>query len=237
MIARSNEPFIGFAGLKEFREIKAELRKLSGSDKAYYDRLAQFQVEHADQIASASVERKVRDALAQELNYWRWETANDPPPPEPKPAKARKLFAFTAADQFAEIKRHLNWLTGNDATFETIMRKHGFADISEIKDRNAGYPALRELSAERNRLQIERGMGHCDDELQDLLQRSLYQLEHKFWQALGAFNCGTFEQVFALPSDELQKLLRRLKDESERKDKNSGPIYSGDHQETDKEGD
>lgn len=216
MIARSNEPYLGFAGLKEFREIKVELRKLSGSDGAYYARLTAFNVEHADQIANAEMERKVREALAQELNYWRWQASETVEQPAPKPPKARKLFAFTAADQVADIKRHLNWLTGSDAAFEAVMLKYGFSDISEIKDRNAGYPVLRELSAERNRLQMERGMGHCDDELQDLLQRSLYRLGDRFWVALGEFDCTTFAQVFSLPSDELQKLLRKLKEESDK---------------------
>lgn len=219
--ARSHEPYLGFAGLKEFREIKTELRKLSGSDGAYYKRLAAFNVEHADQIANADAERVVREALAQELNYWRWENTENPPAPAPKPPKARKLFAFTAADQVAEIRRHLEWLTGSDLAFAAIMLKHGFSDISEIKDRNQGYPVLRELSAERNRLQMERGMGHCDDELQDLLQRALYKLDAQFWTVLGAYGCADMLQVFALPSDVLQGLLKQLKQECDTQENRS----------------
>jgi hypothetical protein len=225
MISKSNEPFVGFAGLKEFHEIKAELRKLSGSDKAYYDRLAQFQLEHSNQITNDAVLRQLREALQQELNYWRWEAVPGAPVAEAAPPKpTKRVIPFTAGEQLAELKRHLNWLTGSDSLFTSVMSKYGFAAIEDIKDRNAGYPVLRELSAERNRLQMERGMGHCDDELQDLLQRALYKLDHRFWTVLGQFQCGYMQQVFQLDSDALQRLLGRLKFECEQKDKQQGEL-------------
>lgn len=214
MIVSSGEPFIGYVGLKEFRAHKAELHKLTGSDDAYYAVLKRFNLEHADQIKTTAVERDAKQALAVEMNHYRWEggEAIDASPVRKRPA--RKMFAFEWGEQVEEIKRHLNWLTGNDRLFDAILLRHGFNDIGAIKDRAAAYPALKELSAMRNLIQMEHGMGPCDQELRTTLERALRILDGRFWSILGRdYAVATVDQAMALPSDHLRELLKRLKQE------------------------
>lgn len=54
---------VSFDGLKKIKEIKDDLRKISGTDNAYYEILQQFGVSHADEL-DLKASREVYKALA-----------------------------------------------------------------------------------------------------------------------------------------------------------------------------
>lgn len=211
MILRGS--FMSFESLKKFRKTKDELRKLTGSDEAYKSVLARFQIEHADEIMSDEQKENTWRALDYALNQARWDSKEESSELL-KPSKVLKFNPFTWQEQFTEIQKHLLWLTGDHVLFFAILKRYGYGEIKEIKDRKSSLAPYRELCAERNRIQMERGLKDIDKELNATLRDAQFRIGPLYWDILGRdFGCAENADVFKLEADQLARLLARLRDE------------------------
>ena len=211
MIVSHSGPFIGFERLKEYRTLKAQMHKLCASDEPYYRILAKFGLEHADGITSQDMDSKLFAALMLEKNALEWTAPIEPPAPKVR----RKLMPFVYADQFDDMRQHLNWLTGNDDVFNGILRFHGYESVDQIRDTRDSLPPYKAMVAERNRLQMERGIGPIDIEMRETLERAKEAIGSAYFaEILGRdFACASIDEAVQLDGEQTRLLLARLKQE------------------------
>lgn len=226
LIVPSPVAALGFEGLKQFRKLRNELRKLTGNDAAYYGVLGSYRssfavngFQHANEICPVDAQ-KVMNALIAEKNWFEWVATEEQP--EPKRKKKVRLFgAFDSAEQFDVMRQHLRHLTGSDDLFAAILKRHGFDSVDAIPNHDAGAKPYREMCAERNGLQLDRQeiataiMAGFPKEVVTTLQETREVIGRGvFYEILGVeFRVSAMEEIMRMPGEQLEMMLLRLKSE------------------------
>lgn len=232
LIARDTGPLLSFEVMKDARKLKGELKKLTGSDSAYYAVLARFELGHFDQIATVALEKQkepaayakeVMNALQMEINAAEWQAAESAPPSTKK--KQNKIgLRFTSEEAFEEIRDHLRILGAPDFYAKTLS-SFGYATASDIPSHDDGVKVYRALSIERNRIQLERetiavaarrvGPERAKELMQTLKDAHDTLGGGAFWGILDKYGCPTTD--YAVRSEHLEQILTELRDEVERR--------------------
>jgi len=203
IIARDAGPLIGYDRMKKARKFKADLKRLTHDDGAYYSCLARYELGHFDQIATVAIEKneepaalaeRVLSGLQQELNAQEWAASEEAPVDNsPRKTKSKLFMKFNSAEAFEEIRGHLRILTENDDLYQQIMEKHGFKTPADIPNHDAGIPVYKALCVERNRIQLDREtIRAAARQVGPERAKELMQVMRDAYDTLG---CGTFFSV------------------------------------------
>ncbi len=167
LIARDSGPLLSFDSMKEARKLKAELKRLTTNDSAYYSVLARFELGHFDDIATVALEKgkeptayaaEVKKALQMEINAAEWaatESGPVEPPAKGKKPKSKLFLKFNSEGAFDEVREHLKILTGSDDFYHKVLNAYGYKTPSDIPTHDDGVKPYRDMCIERNRVQLE----------------------------------------------------------------------------------
>ncbi len=229
LIARDTGPLLSFDSMKEARKLKAELKRLTTNDSAYYAVLARFELGHFDQIATVALEKgkepadyatEVKKALRMEINAAEWASAESAPAPTAKKRKDKLPgMKFTGEDAFEELRDHLRILGAPDF-YQKTLESFGYKSASEIPSHDHGVKVARALSIERNRIQLERetiaiasksvGPERAKELMQTLKDAHDTLGGGAFWGCLDKWGCPTTD--YAVRSENLEQILAELKE-------------------------
>lgn len=224
LVARDTGPLLPFDLMKEARRLKAELKRVTGNDSAYYSVLARFELGHFNQIAEDAAEEspalanRVLAGLQTELNAQTWAASENGPVDTSGKKKSKLFIQFTSEEAFEEVRDHLRILETPNFYQETL-RSFGYEKASDIPTHDAGVKVYRALCIERNRIQLERetvaiaskqvGLERAKELMQVL--RDAYETlgAGAFFGCLDKFGCPTIDH--AVRSFDLPNILSDLK--------------------------
>ncbi len=200
MLAKDTGPLLSFERMKQARKFKAELKRLTSSDAAYYSVLERFGVEHFDQVPKGhdpeEYAKKVLESLRMEVNVCAWNAET--------PRATPKLFVpFNHYKEIEQVRADLESF-GEHAFYEKTLRRYDCKNIAELPVKE-GKKAYSELCLELNRLKVDADLsgtlGKCCEQLGQRMVLEIFKRH----------DCATITDVMALASDPLAALLKELK--------------------------
>lgn len=200
MLAHDTGPLLSFAKMKEARAFKAELKRLTGSDAAYYAVLERFGIEHFDQVPKGADPEKhaktILDALRMEVNVCAWESAGPPRP-------AKLFVPFNHYKELEQVRSDLQDF-GEEAFYDKTLKRYGCTSIAELPVKE-GKKAYQELCLKLNQAKADNGLLDILEQSSDVIGARL------FAEVLKRHDCATVADVMALAGDPLANLLKELK--------------------------